>query len=140
MKNTLLAILIISMFSGCYRDRPLPDVRAMLTKHKWYMASKSINDVNLDPVCVNSEELTLNLDCTGTFNFASYCDSSTASTDVDWYLSSDSHMIHVRRLGHPEQTVALLRIVNIYDDQLILQGNWGQQGFFAEYKNVPTTY
>jgi hypothetical protein len=100
------------------------------------MSAKAYNFVQANPQCLIDEELIMNKDCTGSFVNPSTCDTLLpGNMSFDWFLASDNHLIHIRRLGQ-HTDIALLKIVTIYDDELTLQGTFNGQSFYAIYKDV----
>lgn len=135
MKNALLAILIIFCFSSCYREKPVPDKRAQLSKHKWYLKSKAIANKWIDADCAVTQELTLNKDCTGVINNGSCDPRYPGSFTFEWYLSSDTYMIRFKRLDTKVE-FARFTVSSVYDDELLLNGYFEGDYVNAVYKDV----
>ncbi|MES2703692.1 MAG: hypothetical protein V4649_13710 [Bacteroidota bacterium] len=126
-KLLIITALGIIGVSSCYKEKDPPDVKRLLTDHKWYMQNKLENGMPVTSECALSEEITFKKDSTGYFYNPNPCDTLIVGADsvfFNWYLSADKKNIYFKNLRGAAGANTSFGISGIDKDNLRITGNF----------------
>lgn len=118
-----LAILVLTavVFSGCYKDKGMPDYRPILERHTWQLAVKGVGGASFMQPCDLSLQLTYSKDGTGKYYNPTPCDTNTPTTSTfSWNISADDYHLYERPGSSGTQIV--WNLSRCTDDTLMLTG------------------
>lgn len=124
-KLLITAVLVSAGFSSCYKEKGQPDVKGLLTGHKWYLSQKLVENYEISTECELSSEVTFRNDSTGYFYNATPCDSTMQAPDsvsFNWILSPDKKNIYFTNVGADTTNSYTYRVAEISDNKLRISG------------------